>query len=52
MDLSCVSLSSQRLLLKSFTRDDAREAFLAAMATIAWFMSWESRDMDFVAMSR
>jgi RimJ/RimL family protein N-acetyltransferase len=41
MDLSSVSLSSRRLLLKSFTSDDAREAFLAATPTIARFMSWE-----------
>ena len=41
MDLSSVWLSSQRLLLKSFTGDDAREAFLAATPTIARFMSWE-----------
>ncbi|MFZ0151952.1 MAG: GNAT family N-acetyltransferase [Xanthobacteraceae bacterium] len=41
MDLSSVSLSSQRLLLKSFTGDDAREAFLAATPTVAQFMSWE-----------
>ena len=41
MDLSSVSLSSQRLLLKSFTGHDAREAFEAATPTIARFMSWE-----------
>jgi RimJ/RimL family protein N-acetyltransferase len=41
MDLSSVSLSSQRLLLKSFTGDDAREAFEAATPAIARFMSWE-----------
>jgi RimJ/RimL family protein N-acetyltransferase len=41
MDLTSVSLSSQRLLLKSFTSDDAREAFLVATPTIARFMSWE-----------
>jgi RimJ/RimL family protein N-acetyltransferase len=41
MDLTSLSLSSQRLLLKSFTRDDAREAFLEATPTIARFMSWE-----------
>jgi RimJ/RimL family protein N-acetyltransferase len=41
MDLSSVSLSSQRLLLKSFTSDDARDAFLLATPTIARFMSWE-----------
>lgn len=41
VDLSSVSLSSQRLLLKTFTGDDAREAFLAATPTIARFMSWE-----------
>jgi RimJ/RimL family protein N-acetyltransferase len=41
MDLSSVSLSSQRLLLKAFTSDDAREAFLEATPTIARFMSWE-----------
>jgi RimJ/RimL family protein N-acetyltransferase len=41
MDLSTVSLSSQRLLLKSFTGDDAREAFEAATPAIARFMSWE-----------
>jgi hypothetical protein len=41
MDPSSVSLSSQRLLLKSFTGDDARKAFLVATPTIARFMSWE-----------
>ena len=41
MDLSSVLLSSQRLLLKSFTGDDARETFLAATPTVARFMSWE-----------
>ncbi len=41
MDLSSVSLSSQRLLLKSFTSDDVREAFLAATPAIARFMPWE-----------
>jgi RimJ/RimL family protein N-acetyltransferase len=41
MDLSSVSLLSPRLLLKSFTDADAREAFLAATPTIARFMSWE-----------
>jgi RimJ/RimL family protein N-acetyltransferase len=41
MDLSSVSLPSQRLLLKSFTGDDAGEAFLVATPTIARFMSWE-----------
>jgi RimJ/RimL family protein N-acetyltransferase len=41
MDLSSISLSSQRLLLKSFTGDDAREAFEAATPAIARFMSWE-----------
>jgi len=41
MDLSSVSLSSQRLHLKSFTGDDAREAFEAATPAIARFMSWE-----------
>jgi RimJ/RimL family protein N-acetyltransferase len=41
MDLSSVSLSSQRLVLKSFTGDDAREAFEAATPSIARFMTWE-----------
>jgi RimJ/RimL family protein N-acetyltransferase len=41
MDLRSVSLSSQRLLLKSFTGDDAREAFEAATPAIARFMSWD-----------
>jgi RimJ/RimL family protein N-acetyltransferase len=41
MDLSSVLLSSPRLLLKSFTGDDAREAFEAATPAIARFMSWE-----------
>ena len=41
MDLRSVSLSSQRLLLKSFTGDDAREAFEAATPAIVRFMSWE-----------
>jgi RimJ/RimL family protein N-acetyltransferase len=34
-------LSSQRLLLKSFSGDDAGESFLAATPTVARFMSWE-----------
>jgi RimJ/RimL family protein N-acetyltransferase len=41
MDLSSVSLSSQRLLLKSFTGDDTREAFEGATATVARFMAWD-----------
>jgi RimJ/RimL family protein N-acetyltransferase len=41
MDLSSVSLSSQRLLLKSFTGDDAREAFGAATPAMARFMACE-----------
>jgi RimJ/RimL family protein N-acetyltransferase len=41
MDLSSVSLSSQRLLLKSFTGDDTREAFEAATPSVARFMRWE-----------
>jgi RimJ/RimL family protein N-acetyltransferase len=41
MDLSSVSLSSQRLLLRSFTGNDAREAFEEATPNIARFMSWE-----------
>jgi hypothetical protein len=41
MDLSSVSLSSERLLLKSFTGHDAREAFEAATPAIARFMAWE-----------
>jgi RimJ/RimL family protein N-acetyltransferase len=41
MDLSSISLSSQRLLLKSFAGDDAREAFEAATPAVARFMSWE-----------
>jgi RimJ/RimL family protein N-acetyltransferase len=41
VDLSSVSLSSERLLLKSFIGDDAPEAFLAATPTVARFMSWE-----------
>jgi RimJ/RimL family protein N-acetyltransferase len=41
VDLSSVSLSSQRLLLKSFTGDDAQEAFVAATPTVARFMPWE-----------
>jgi len=41
VDLTSVSLSSQRLLLKSFTGNDAREAFLAATPTVARFMTWE-----------
>jgi RimJ/RimL family protein N-acetyltransferase len=41
MDLSSVSLSSQRLLLRSFTGGDAQEAFEAATPAIARFMSWD-----------
>jgi RimJ/RimL family protein N-acetyltransferase len=41
VDLSSLSLSSQRLLLKSFTGSDAREAFLEATPTVARFMSWD-----------
>jgi RimJ/RimL family protein N-acetyltransferase len=41
MDLSWVSLSSQRLLLKSFTGDDARAAFEEATPAIARFMAWD-----------
>jgi RimJ/RimL family protein N-acetyltransferase len=41
MDLSSVFLSSERLLLKSFTDNDAREAFLAATPTVTRFMGWD-----------
>jgi RimJ/RimL family protein N-acetyltransferase len=41
MDLSALSLASQRLLLKSFAGDDARETFAEATPAIARFMSWE-----------
>ena len=41
MNLSSISLSSERLVLKSFTGDDAREAFQEATPTVARFMSWE-----------
>jgi RimJ/RimL family protein N-acetyltransferase len=41
MDFSFISLSSGRLLLKSFTGDDAGEAFQEATPTVARFMSWE-----------
>jgi RimJ/RimL family protein N-acetyltransferase len=41
MDLSAISLLSPRLLLKSFTGDDAREAFEAATPAIARFMAWD-----------
>jgi RimJ/RimL family protein N-acetyltransferase len=34
-------LSSQRLLLRSFTGDDAQEAFLAATPSVTRFMGWE-----------
>ncbi len=41
MDLSSVSLSSQRLFLKSFASEDAFEAFEATTPTLTRFMGWE-----------
>jgi RimJ/RimL family protein N-acetyltransferase len=41
MDLSRVSLSSQRLLLKAFASGDALEAFTAATPTLTRFMGWD-----------
>jgi hypothetical protein len=41
MDLSSVSLSSQRLFLKSFASEDALEAFEATTPTLTRFMTWE-----------
>jgi RimJ/RimL family protein N-acetyltransferase len=41
MDLSSLSLSSQRLLLKSFSSADALEAFAAATPTLTRFMGWD-----------
>jgi RimJ/RimL family protein N-acetyltransferase len=41
MDLSSVSLSSQRLLLKSFASEDAFEAFEATTPTLTRLMGWD-----------
>jgi RimJ/RimL family protein N-acetyltransferase len=41
MDLSSVSLSSQRLFLKSFASEDALEVFEATTPTLTRFMAWE-----------
>lgn len=41
MDLSLVSLSSQRLFLKCFSPEDAREVFEAVTPTITRFMGFE-----------
>ena len=41
VDLSSVSLSSQRLFLKSFGSEDAFEAFEATTPTLTRFMKWE-----------
>jgi len=41
VDLSSVSLSSQRLFLKSFGSEDAFEAFEATTQTLTRFMKWE-----------
>jgi RimJ/RimL family protein N-acetyltransferase len=41
MDLSLVSLSSQRLFLKSFASEDALEVFEATTPTLTRFMTWE-----------
>jgi hypothetical protein len=39
-DLSRTTITSNRLVLRSFTASDAIEAFKEANATIARFMSW------------
>jgi RimJ/RimL family protein N-acetyltransferase len=41
MDLSSISLSSPRLVLKSFVREDAREIFESVTATLTRFMAWD-----------
>jgi RimJ/RimL family protein N-acetyltransferase len=41
MDLSLVSLSSQRLFLKSFASEDAFEVFETTTPTLTRFMAWE-----------
>jgi RimJ/RimL family protein N-acetyltransferase len=41
VDLSSVSLSSQRLLLKAFGSADATEAFNATTPTLTRFMGWD-----------
>jgi len=41
MNLSSVSLSSQRLLLQSFTPKDALESFKAQTPTLTRFMGWD-----------
>jgi RimJ/RimL family protein N-acetyltransferase len=41
MNLSSVSLTSQRLLLMPFTSDDALEAIEAATPTLTRFMGWD-----------
>jgi RimJ/RimL family protein N-acetyltransferase len=41
VDLSSVSLSSQRLYLKSFASEDALEVFEATTRTLTRFMAWE-----------
>src|SRR5215469_4495428 len=41
MDLSSLSLRSERLLLRAFTPDDAREAHAAATPTLTRYMSWD-----------
>jgi len=41
VDLSSVSFSSQRLLLKAFASEDALEAFRATTPTLTRFMAWD-----------
>ena len=41
MDLSSISLRSERLLLNAFALQDAREAHAAATPTLARYMSWD-----------
>ncbi|HLH96034.1 MAG TPA: GNAT family protein [Xanthobacteraceae bacterium] len=41
MDLSSISIRSERLLLRAFAPRDAQEAHAAATATLARYMSWD-----------
>lgn len=41
MDLRAITLMSSRLLLRSFTADDAAEAFAVATPSVTRFMAWD-----------
>src|SRR3974390_413105 len=41
MDLSSISLRSERLLLRAFAPTDAQEAHAAATPTVARYMTWD-----------